>query len=154
MSNYLKQEHDFVERTLEIIEQYGKINLDTKYEVTLFLNCLTGLIILPHQHWFKLLPTEEISEEKWGIGKHDINLIKPKNDLTVSNLSRRIRNSISHYNFEVFGDSDDNIEKIRFCDYSGSNITFDCTITIDQLKTFAEAISKEFILQMKKHNES
>lgn len=39
MSHYIKQEHDFVERTIRILEQYEKLDLpkNDKYEVTLLI---------------------------------------------------------------------------------------------------------------------
>jgi hypothetical protein len=48
-------ERDFVKRTLEILEQYDKcvvphVGDGQQLEVTLLLNCLLGLIILPVEH--------------------------------------------------------------------------------------------------------
>ena len=42
MSHYIKQEHDFINRTKKIIEQYDKMELpkEDKHEVTLLLKCL------------------------------------------------------------------------------------------------------------------
>lgn len=62
MSNYKDQEFDFIERTKLIIKQYDdfQIGEKDKFEVTLFLNCLVGLLVLPQQHWFDNLPTELI----------------------------------------------------------------------------------------------
>ncbi len=54
MSAYKTQEFDFIQRTKKIINQYDSLLIpdNDKFEVTLFLNCLVGLLILPQQKWF------------------------------------------------------------------------------------------------------
>jgi len=49
MSSYLDQEHDFIVRTLKILEQYENSKVQPHYETTLLLNCFVGLLILPQQ---------------------------------------------------------------------------------------------------------
>lgn len=48
MSFYKQQERDFIERTLNILEQYDSLNVPEKehYEVTLLINCMVGLYYL------------------------------------------------------------------------------------------------------------
>jgi len=51
---YTTVEKDFVRRTLEILDQYDRlvrssVPLGEQYEVTLLLNCLLGLVILPFE---------------------------------------------------------------------------------------------------------
>ena len=78
MSHYKQQEFDFIQRTKSIIEQYEifQISDNEKFEITLFLNCLVGLFILPQQHWFDSLSTDLISKKEWGIDKTHISFIK------------------------------------------------------------------------------
>src|SRR3989304_5249303 len=52
---YETVERDFVERSIKIITQYEKyitpcVPKEEQYEVTLLLNCLLGLIVLPFEH--------------------------------------------------------------------------------------------------------
>src|SRR5688572_6053080 len=84
MSNYNQQEFDFIKRTQAIIDRYDKLKIPEeekekeKYEVTLLLNCLVGLLILPQQHWFEILPSDPITEKEWGISEGDITDIWPE----------------------------------------------------------------------------
>ena len=69
MSNYKNQEFDFIQRTKSIIEQYDNFQIaeKDKFQVTLLLNCLVGLFILPQQHWFDNVPRELISKKEWEL---------------------------------------------------------------------------------------
>lgn len=81
MSNYSQKEFDFIERTRTIIEQYDSIDTSQiskeKYEVTLFINCLMGLIVLPQQVWFDKVPNDDL-EDDWFIKEEHIIYIKKK----------------------------------------------------------------------------
>ena len=120
MSNYIKQEFDFIERTKAIIKQYDdcQISATDKFEVTLLLNCLVGLLILPQQHWFEYLPTDLISQKDWGIEENHILFIHKEELKNVKNIARHLRNSISHYNFQAFGNSNEPINEIEFKDFN------------------------------------
>lgn len=153
MSNYKQQEFDFISRTKSIIEQYDKFQIadDDKYEVTLFLNCLVGLFILPQQHWFDSVSTKLISNGDWGIEESHIIFIKESETKNVKNIARHIRNSISHYRFKVFGNSDKKITEIKFEDYNQSNVkTFEATIPLSKFKIFVEKFSTALKSEMTK----
>ena len=53
MGNYTKIEVEFIERTLELIEQYyaelEKYPYKKQFNYTLILNCMLGLIIMPKE---------------------------------------------------------------------------------------------------------
>jgi len=137
MSAYLQQEYDFIERTKNIIEQYSSIKDSPKYEVTLLMNCFIGLLILPQQHWYDKLPDIAISAKEWGISPNDISYIKSNEKKDVKNVSRHLRNSISHYRFIAFKDDANNISQIRFEDYNKNNEkTFEAILSVDSIKTF------------------
>lgn len=158
MSNYKQQEFDFINRTKEIIKQYDslvvkneEISRDEKYEVTLFINCLVGLLILPEQEWFNQLPKEAISKEKWGISESQVIFIKEGEKKNVKNIARHLRNSISHYNFKVFKESSDEIAGIEledFEDIKKVNRTFKADLKIEDLRNFAEKLSSYFLKRM------
>ncbi len=77
MSHYLNQEFDFINRTKTIIEQYDNLQISEKekFEITLMLNCLVGLLILPQQNWFDSLPAVLVSQKEWGIAEKHISFI-------------------------------------------------------------------------------
>lgn len=104
MSHYKNQEYDFINRTKTIIEQYEKLEIDKgdKFEVTLLLNCLVGLLILPQQNWFNSLPHDLVSQKEWGIDEKHISTIKKGETKNVKDVARHLRNSIAHYNFKIF----------------------------------------------------
>jgi hypothetical protein len=119
MSTYKNQEFDFIQRTKSLIEQYDNLQLpkESKFEVTLLLNCMVGILILPRQQWFDQLPTELISNNKWDLDNSHISLIQEP-EISVKNIVRHLRNSISHFRFKVFGNSDEETDKIKFEDFT------------------------------------
>lgn len=153
MSNYKNQEFDFIKRTKSIIEQYDNFQIPEKdkFEVTLLLNCLVGLFILPQQHWFDNVPTELISKKEWGIDKSHISFIKETETKNVKDIARHIRNSISHYRFKVFGNSNEKINKIKFEDFNPQNEkTFEATIPLSNFKIFVDRFSSALTTEMTK----
>ena len=148
MSAYLQQEVDFILRTKQILDQYDEFftdkSKDEKYEVTLLINSFVGLLILPQQQWFEYLPNESINKDDWGIDPKDIKFISPKESITLKHIARHLRNSIAHYNFRVFNNVKNEINHIRFEDYTSPSkdiITFEATITIADLKIFLSKFS-------------
>lgn len=154
MSIYKQQELDFVIRTKIILKQYEEIEVNEpnkKYEDTLFINCLLGLLIIPQQHWFDNLPTQSLDKE-WGITASDITIINNKKN--IDNISRHLRNSISHYRFTVLPDKVGNIEKIEFIDFYETKDkkkieTFKAIISIKKMRVFAEMFSNYLIEKIK-----
>jgi hypothetical protein len=146
---YLRQEHDFIERTKKILFQYrNNFSNDEKYEVTLLMNCLLGLIILPQQHWYEQLPEEEIEYEKWGIKRNHVIYIKEDETINIKNILRHLRNSISHYRFKAFSNSDKKIEYIYFYDEIHGNKTFEINLDVVTLREFAIYLSEKLTKDM------
>lgn len=151
MSNYKKQEFDFIERTKLIINQYDKIQIPKKekFEVTLLLNCLVGLFILPQQHWFNNISKELISKKEWGIEDFHISFINKGETKNVKDIARHIRNSIAHYKFKVFGNSNNEISKIKFEDFNHEKEkTFEATFPLANFKIFVDKFSTALIKEM------
>lgn len=152
---YYHQEFDFVYRTKQIIEQYEKFNIDNheKFEVTLLINCLVGLLIIPNQHWFNKLPETEISEVEWGINLDQILFIRHGETKNVKVVATHLRNSISHYHFKLLALNDINIDEIELSDYlpmnRGGALTFHTSMPITSLWKFADRLSQEFLAAMK-----
>ena len=153
MSHYLNQEFDFITRTKKIIEQYDSFKIDEKdkFEVTLLLNCLIGLLILPQQYWYDSLPTDIISQKEWGINSEHISSIKKGETKNVKDVARHLRNSIAHYRFKAFDNSSDKISSIKFEDFdpNGSK-TFEAIIPLPNLRQFTNRLTDIFINEMNK----
>jgi len=154
MSDYKNQEIDFITRTKKIIEQYHNFQFEgeEKFEVTLLLNCLVGLLILPQQHWFDSLPMEIVSKKDWGIREDYILSIKESETKNVKDIARHLRNSISHYNFKVFDDSTNKINSIIFEDFKDNKKeekTFEANIPIEGLRLFTTNLTNVFLKEMK-----
>lgn len=49
-------EHSFMRRTLQIIKDYKG-----KYDATILVNCLLGLLVVPREKFLEALPTEPLS---------------------------------------------------------------------------------------------
>jgi len=155
MSSYKQQEFDFVNRTQKIIEQYDQLKLEESenFNVTLLINCLTGLLILPQQHWFTNLPKEIITIKKWGISVEDISFIKDGESKNPENIARHLRNSIAHYNYKIFSDEEKKLSTIEFLDFTDNTkekSTFKCNLKIKQLRSFVEKLSNTFKDEMLK----
>lgn len=153
MSHYTNQEFDFISRTKKIIEQYNDIKLpeNEKFEITLLINCLVGLLILPQQNWFDMLPSGYvISQKEWGINKKHIHVIKNGEMMDVKNIARHLRNSIAHYRFKAFENKSTEISSVSFKDYDQQgNITFDATIPIPSIRQFTKKLTDTLLTQMK-----
>ncbi|MCB0368391.1 MAG: hypothetical protein KDD45_02870 [Bdellovibrionales bacterium] len=155
MSAYIKQEHDFIIRTKKIIDQYNKFQIQKteKFEITLFLNCLVGLLILPQQHWYESLPTDNVSQKEWGISPKHISTIKKGELKNVMNVARHLRNSVAHYNFTVFDNRLNKLSSVQFTDKiteKGKDdiITFEAVIPLKDLRQFTTKLTYTFTTLM------
>jgi hypothetical protein len=144
---------DFVQRTKEIISQYesflGKQETKEKYEVTLLINCFVGLVLTPKEILYEDLKTEgAINKETWGISPNEILCsldINKKENKSVYEITRHLRNSVSHCNFETFSNKEKVIDRICFKDEFKETPTFESTINIADLKKFALKLADYFI---------
>ncbi len=154
MSHYTQQECDFVERTKKIIEQYDSLNLpeEDKFEVTLLLNCLVGLLILPQQYWYDRLSTTLINGNDWGIAPEHITFIKQSETKSIKNIGRHLRNAVSHYKFTAYKNSSNKINEIKFEDFNQNRIkTFEAHIPLANLRKFIYKLTEEFISDIRRH---
>ena len=120
---YENVERDFVKRSLELLRQYDELvrpgtPLDQHYEVTLLLNCLLGLIVLPFEHSKRAqdikrfpqvcenddVPMAQL-DSSWGLDRLNIekfhldgNKVKAE-DVTLRKIVAMFRHSLSHSQF-------------------------------------------------------
>ncbi len=122
-------QRDFVERTVKIIEQYDDY-IKSKHaiqedfdelEVTLLVNCLTGLIVVPYEYAsrgnnkpgsIEICPGDTIAikdlSADWGLSNAQIDTICGFDHLPISAAKNatlrifiyRMRNAIAHSRFE------------------------------------------------------
>lgn len=142
MSSY-NAETDFITRTKTLLEQYDQNNSTRQsgdtYDVTLLLNCLIGLVIIPRERYTNKIPKIEVDGD-WGIAKH-IQVIKGGKK-TLKETVRHIRNSIAHGKVTPISEDSESITHVEFidchkCNNCGGEETFKAKIPIAELKNFS-----------------
>jgi len=124
---YKNFERDFILRSLRVLEQYEEHVPQTveKYEVTLLLNCLLGLLALPHERSPYSIPDIAVTDlESWGIQAHSIywgrlpKHLQSNADAKLCDLVHRMRNGIAHLRILAIPDRGE-IDCIEFHDANG-----------------------------------
>lgn len=110
---YDKIEIDFIDRTLKLIEEYNG-----EYDVTLLINCCLGLLVLPKEKHFKSIPDKNIPDTGplWGLSRKSVSVNCRHCDYALSNVIRKIRNGICHFNIKTLPDGSGKIKKIEIKD--------------------------------------
>lgn len=144
--------NDFYKRTLCILRDGHE-----KYEFTLIINLMVGLLIIPKEKYFenKTIPDSFVSKRTLDkvrncITKNFIDGEVNSND-SLKEIIRHLRNAVAHGGLEIFGKDaylkyDDNrIESITFKDngrfnsekYNRKiNIEFEINLSYDLLESF------------------
>lgn len=151
MGHFKQGEFDFINRTLTILKQYESINFESakeeKYEVTLCMNCLMGLIVVPQQIWLKRIPNVEL-DKSWYLKKVHIDSIK-SNNYRLNNIVKHLRNSVSHGNLSPISKDygrNKKITHLKFKDYNNEGeLTFEAQFPVESLKNFAVKFANEMI---------
>jgi len=120
-------EKEFVQNTLHILQNYRGA-----YGVTLLVNCLLGLIVLPRERNYNHISEKEMFNFcDLGIEHGDIRSwgnIK-KDERTAARFIKCMRNSIAHIQIESIS-RDGEIESLLFFENSG----FEAVLSIKKLK--------------------
>ncbi len=135
---YEKQTHvAFINRTLQLLTQYqtlirGKVPKSEQYEVTLLINCLLGLLIVPNERCFSNIPVLQLKDLKdWGILPEYLQ-DSTTQVLNLRQLVRCLRNTTAHGGVTPIGNGSE-ITALSFEDENG----FKATIPVGQLEHFA-----------------
>ena len=147
----LGQEKTFVRKTLEIISQYEafmpSLEQVDRHEVTLYVNCLLGILIVPEQSLLKdddRIITDA-NKNKWGVDLNSMrycpNSTCPTHSTgSVNEFARHLRNSLSHNRFIIQCLDGRNVTHILFKDFAGKASkevqTFEYSFTIADLLKF------------------
>ena len=143
-------ERDFIVRTLKIVEQYEKhvmtnVPKNEQFEVTLLINCLLGLLVLPKERCYGSVPALPLDQLKdWGLvhgfirswGSHPKNL-KPEHYGTLLEVVQRLRNGVAHTRVRPLGNGSE-ITELEFTDLNG----FHAVVPVDNLKTFVTRLAQ------------
>lgn len=144
-------EVDFIKRSLEIIEQYDKhvipnVPPNNQYEVTLLINCLLGLLVLPKERRRNRIPDTPIADlNAWGInrehiidaGKDCVGRQRNVSNLTLLELTTDLRNSIAHILFRTLGDG----EHISHVEFSTNRSGFKAKIPVNDFRVFVTKLA-------------
>jgi hypothetical protein len=128
---------DLPKRTIEILENYKG-----KYEVTLLINCLTALLILPREIFFNRIPDEDIQNLRgWGLTREHVRRVRCGScGYNLRNIVREMRNSIAHMDIDT-ADYNGNIDTVKFEDRSKLVVE----IPVADLKTFVIKLAQSVI---------
>jgi len=152
---------EFIQRTLDNLDS----NSGAKYEVTMLLNCLVGLIIIPAEAYLKknynflnkpiagVLEVSQLMENQYfqpTSSRHKGGVYKPK-QLTLANLIRSIRNSVAHNHIYCLPE-DGKWRMVRVCDINENNrqdgkphLELEVVWSIDQLKRFCRFVAERYL---------
>lgn len=120
-------EKDFVLHTLHILENY-----DGPYGVTLLINCMLGLIVLPRERGYNRISERDgITFQDLGLNESDVlcwgNLSAKEHN--AARFIRCLRNSVAHIQIDGLCEKGE-IKSLRFADESG----FKAVLSIDKIK--------------------
>jgi hypothetical protein len=130
-------EKEFVERTLHILQNY-----EGPYGVTLLINCLLGMIVLPKEKDFNHISgSDGIHFSDLGIEDGDIRSWGKieEEGRTAACFIKSMRNSIAHIRIESISNEGE-IESLLFSDKTG----FEAVLSIEKIKQMAMKLS-EFV---------
>ena len=136
-------QRDFIARTLEIVEQYEKyvmkcVSENQQFEVTLLINCLLGLLVLPKEHCYRSIPNKPIKElEEWGLFPDFIQDWGSEDHHTLPKFVKKLRNAVAHTSLCLHGDGVQ-ITSLEFKDKDG----FCAIVPFDNLKTFVTKLAQ------------
>jgi hypothetical protein len=149
----------FIERTKKIISNYKGT-----YNITLLLNCLLGLIVLPSEFYRRKLRTffntniSDIPELEELIVGISFNPTRRENrqwvndEKNLRNLIKKVRNGVSHQEIQCIDDNGkwDSVIIRDFNTYNNNHLELEVRWTPRQLKTFSLFVADSYISEIQK----
>lgn len=145
---------DFYDRTFSILDQYNesKENLgENSYEVTLLINCLFGIIIMPRTYLFKKLKNKKFKKDISKIILTEFGEKKSLENYELEKLFGNLRNSLAHWGDSredgenlIFEDKNDKISGLKIINKYESNSFEIYFENIDSIREFLKEL-KEII---------
>ena len=127
-----KFQHDFMKRTLSIVDEYKG-----PYDATILINCLLGLLVLPKEALIDKIPIYPYEElAQWGINPKSIKRFGRcdyghEHTPNLRQLVKRLRNAVAHFNVEPLH-LDGEVSGFSFKDRNG----FRAELSLDELREF------------------
>ena len=147
-----KYDIELIKRTKKLIQNYNG-----KYNLTLLMNGILSLIVLPQQHNSRVRRLSFMNQELNGIEEIDYVLNSPNfyfdrrnfnNDL--KNLLNRIRNGIAHQRIEAIS-KDNKWKGVIIEDYDrNNNLGLHLELKTSELRKFAFYIADRYLEEAKK----
>jgi hypothetical protein len=136
---YKDLKKDLPKRTIDILKNYKG-----NYEVTLLINCLTALLVLPKERFFNQIPDEDICNlQGWGLTKeHMIEVRYGSRGYNLREIVRNMRNAIAHMNIDVANNDERQIDKVIF---KNKRAKIWLEIPVEDLRTFVIKLAKSVI---------
>ena len=122
----------FMRRTLAIAQGYDGPN-----DATLLINCLLGLLVIPHEALHDKIPKAPLASlSEWGISPSSIKTFGKcdqghEHEPDLRQLIRRMRNAVSHFKVQP-KHRDQEVVGFSFSDRSG----FRAEVSLVELKAF------------------
>jgi hypothetical protein len=151
---------EFPKRTINLLNSFREKNVDYRYDVTLMMNCLLGLVVLAVENSDrdKLMPGKvdngllsvipdriKVKRGKKGLNEIDSAYLKTLDKIA---FLKRIRNGIAHQNIKGLNDHGIwagiklwNVNK-------AGEINFEMTLTTEQLYQLATYISTHYLKKL------
>lgn len=157
-----KEKYDFIERSREIISQYGTLRLSKKkmYDVTVLLNCCLGMLVYINEKFSTYIP-RKIDGMDLIISGVSICKYKSMRDQnrSIKNICRHLRDSLSHGHFNIKTGSRNKISGIYFNNYVDwrectEKQTFCLEINVDVFRQFVLDLSDKTIENYKNNSQN
>lgn len=147
---YEQLELDFISRTLKLIDEYEKsmVGKDEKdcFDVTVYINSLLGLIVLPKETGLlNYLPKERIETVGFSPESQFNEEIKTTKDLVT-----QLRHSVAHFDIEFKANEKDKIDRVVFKDEKTQEGKIIANIQVNDLKIFVRLIAEIMVESYKK----
>lgn len=136
-------EHSFIEHTLALVDSYKG-----DFDVTLMINCLLGLLVLPKEQFLDHIPDEPLTAlKKWGIDPSSIRCAGRPTQAnphpeTLRGLVTNLRHAIAHFNVRPFPPTKD-VDYFEYTNKAGLH----AEVSIAEMRAFVRALSKHLASQ-------
>lgn len=126
---------DFYIRTLHILNNYKG-----DYDVTLLINSMLGLLVVPKEKFWREMDDFQISNEISSLTNNIQENTYP-GDQTIKNIVKHLRNAVAHGKMTIFGEESNypgaiaKINTIEFIDEKNP-YRFVIRFTVEELKNF------------------
>jgi hypothetical protein len=136
LSNF---ERSFSDHTLAVVKEY-----EGKYDATLLINCLLGLLVLPKETMLQAIPESPLTElQAWGIAPtsiRDSGRAGGPNDpdpRTLRGLVFNLRHAVAHFRIRPVP-KDGDVRAFEFTNKRGLH----AEISIAELRVFVNRLSE------------